>query len=381
MSNRMALLDFGTTRAYCPLMFRARLRAAAWFLLLATAAVGQPAPSSRIGGWLDVGVDEWFGSYGQVVLGQMWGRRAVPDGIRLVETFELSRELGWPRYEALARFNVVTPLGRAGSFQVGLSPSAGYEPLNPGAPSADLTSSAGLVLNADDWDFMVAPDEMTYRGPGLRLDFSYGIWDLLELPSRLSHSASLDLAAPWTVRFDRMRLEVGPSVKLHTYSSSSVDRWESRGLGGQVLLAGGSRLVDIFVAPEYYAAGGPGYELSVSATHWTYRESDTALGPPGYLYVTAQARAVASVRHEFYAQPELVVLIGSNDDWPDWTPRLRPSVALVRRWTVRPGCVLAVQFGAALPIGFGHYFPFLYNEDVALDARVGLCGARRPASR
>jgi hypothetical protein len=360
-------------------MFGARLRAVLWLLILAAAAAGQPAPSSRTGGWLDVGVDQWYGPYGQIVLGQMWGRRAAPDGVRLVETFALTRA-DLDRDNARIGFDVAAPLHNIGSFRLGVASQADFGLIDPGVSSVDITPSAGLTLNADDWDCMVAPDEMTYRGPGLKLDVSYGIWDLLELPSRLSHSVGLDASAPWTVRFDGTRLEVGPSARFHTYSTSEVDRWESRGLGGQVLLAGGSRLVDVFVAPEYYAAGGPGYELSVSATHWTYRESDTALGPPGYLYVTAQARAVVHIRHEFYAQPELVIIMGSNDGSPDWAPRLRPGVALVRRWTVRPGCVLAGQFGAALPIGFGHYAPFVYNGDVALDARIGLCGTRRPAS-
>jgi hypothetical protein len=168
---------------------------------------------------------------------------------------------------------------------------------------------------------------------------------------------------------------------LYTYNSNTMYHSDSRSLGGQVLLAGGSRLVDIFVAPEYYGADGPGYELSVSASHSSYRESDTLWRWLDYLHVTAQARAVARVWREFHAQPGLVILISRNDRWPDWTPRLRPSIALARLWTVRPGCVLAAQIGATLPIGFHPFAPFVYNEEVALDARVGLCGTKQSASR
>ena len=361
-------------------MFRHGLKAAIWLVALATVAAGQPAPSSRVGGWLDVGVDEWYGPYGQTVAGQMWGRRAAEDGVRLLETFTLTRA---ERDRDFSRFrlDVVAPLGSIGSFRLGASSQADFRLLDPEVSRVDIASSAGLTLNADDWDFMVAPDEMTYRGPGLKLNVGYGIWNLLDPPSKLNHSVRLDASAPWTLRLGGTRLEVGPSAMLYTFSSSTMDHSGSRTLGGQVLLAGGSRLVDVLVAPEYYAADGPGYELSVSVSHWTLWESDTLRRWPGYLYVTAQARAVARVFREFYAQPGLVILIDRNDRWPDWTPRLRPSIAFARMWTIRPGCVLAAQVGATLPIGFTRYAPFVDNEEVALDARVGLCGTRQSANR
>jgi hypothetical protein len=327
-----------------------------------------------VGGWLGALIDHWYGPYGQAVAGQIWGRRAAADGIRLVETFGLSRELSWPRHEALARFDVVAPLGRAGSFRLGLSPAADWERSNLNTASVDITPSAGLTLNADDWDFMVAPAEMTYRGPGLKLNVGYRIGNLLDRPSRLDHSIGVSASAPWTVRWNRTRLEAGPSIIYHvSYHPNATDDAESRDTGAQVLMAGGSRLVDVFVTPEYYAADGPGYELSASASHWTYRVSDTLRRWPDYLFVTAQARAAARVWRQFYTQPELVILIDKNDDWPVWAPRLRPRIALARLWTVRPGCVLAAQVGATLPIGFHSYLAGIYNEEVALDARVGLC--------
>jgi len=373
-------LDLGATRVYCPVMLGLRLKAAIWLVALATAATGQPAPSSRFGGWLDVGVSEWYGPYGQIVAGQMWGRRVAEDGVRLIEAFTLSRS-DRDRDYSRVRLDVVAPLGSIGSFRLGASSQADFRLLDPEVSRVDIAPSAGLTLNADDWDFMVAPDEMTYRGPGLKLNVNYGIGDLLDPPSKLGHSVSLAVSAPWTVRFDKTRLEVGPSVMLYTRNSGTMGHSESRSLGGQVLLAGGSRLVDVLVASEYYAADGPGYELSASASHWTYRESDTLRRWPDYLYVKAQARAADRVWRQFYAQPELVVLMDKNDNWPDWTPRLRPSVALARLWTVRPGCVLAAQVGATLPIGFHPFAPFVYNEEVALDARVGLCGNKQQASR
>jgi hypothetical protein len=137
----------------------------------------------------------------------------------------------------------------------------------------------------------------------------------------------------------------------------------------------------VLVTPEYYAADDPGYEVLVSASHSTYRSSDTLWTWSDYLHVTAHARAVARVWREFYAQPGLVALIGTNYIRPNWTPRLRPSIAMARLWMVRPGCVLAAQVGATLPIGFHPFAPYVYNDDVALDARVGLSGTRRPASR
>ena len=373
-------LDFGATCAYCPVMFRLGQTAAIWLVVLATAAAGQPAPSSRVGGWLDVGVDEWYGPYGQTVAGQMWGRRLAQDGVRFLETIVLTRSYR-DDDNSRVRFDVVAPLGGIGSFRLGASSQADFSVLDPEVSRVDITPSAGLTLNADDWDFMVAPGEVTYRGPGLKLNVGYGIWNLLDPPSKLNHSVRLDASAPWTLRFGGTRLEVGPSAMLYTYSSSTMDRSESRSLGGQVLLAGGSRLVDIFVAPEYYAADGPGYELLVSASHSTYRESDTLMGWPDYFHVTAQARAVARVWREFYAQPGLVTLISTNYVWPDWTPRLRPSIALARLWTVKPGCVLAAQVGATLPVGFHSFAPYVYNEEVALDARIGLSGTGPSSGR
>ncbi len=380
MSNRMSLLDFGVTHAYCPIVFRPWLRVASWFPFLVSAVMGQPAPSSRVGGWLGAGIDHWYGSYVRMAAGQIWGSRATEDGVRLIETFTLTTS-EWGSHRCSLKFDVIAPLGRAGSFRLGASSQADFNLLDPGDSRADVAPSAGLTLNADDWDFMVAPAEMTYRGPGLKLNVSYRISDLLDPPSNLDHSVRLDASAPWTLRLGGTRLEVGPTVMLYAYSSSTMDHSESRSLGGRVLLAGGSRLVDILTTPEYYAADGPGYEVSVSASHSTYRSSDTLWRWPDHLSVTAQARAVVRVWPEFYAQPGLVALIGTNYVWPRWTPRLRPSIALARLWMVRPGCVLAAQVGATLPIGFHPFAPFVYNEEVALDARVGLCGTRQPVSR
>jgi hypothetical protein len=361
-------------------VFRLRLEAIVWLAVLATAAAGQSAPSSRIGGWLDVGVDEWYGPYGQTVAGQMWGSRATEDGVRLIETFTLTRAERDRDFSRIG-INIVAPLANIGSFRLGVTSQTDFRLLDPEVRRVDVAPSAGLVLNADDWDFMVAPEEMTYRGPGFKLNVSYGIADLLDPPSKLNHSVRLDASAPWTLRFGGTRLEVGPTAMLYTYSSSTMYHSESRSLGGQVLLAGGSRLVDILVAPEYYATDDPRYEVSVSASHSTHRSSDTLRRWPDYLYVTAQARVVASVWREFYAQPGLVILISGNDSWPDWTPRVRPSIALARLWMVRPGCVLAAQFGATLPIDFDRYAPYWNNGEVALDARVGLCGTKQSATR
>jgi hypothetical protein len=121
-----------------------------------------------------------------------------------------------------------------------------------------IEPSAGLALNADDWDFMVAPDEMMYRGPGIKLDVGYDIWDLLGPPSELNHAPSLDVSAPWTLRFGKARLEAGPTFTIVSYQRSTMNAEDVRSLGAQVLLAGGSRLVDVFVAPEYYATDGAG---------------------------------------------------------------------------------------------------------------------------
>ena len=374
-------LDFGATCAYCPVMFRLGLKVAVWLVAIATAAAGQPAPSSRVGGWLEESIDDWYGPYGQAVVGQIWGRRASEDGIRLIETFELNRELNQAYCRALARFDVVAPLGRVGSFRVGLSPWAGCDLSDLDMKYVTVEPSAGLTLNADDWDFMVAPAEMTYRGPGLKLNVGYSIGDLLDPPSKLSHSVSLDASAPWTLRFGGTRLEVGPKISYVYSQSSAMDDAERRSLGAQVLLAGGSRLVDAFVAPEYYAVDGPGYELSASAHRWTYRASDTLYVTPNYVIVDAQARAAARFWREVYAQPELGLDLRKNDVWPVWSGRLRPRVALVRLWTVRPGCVLAAQVGATLPIGFHGFLVGMYNEEVALDARVGLSGASPSSTR
>jgi hypothetical protein len=102
---------------------------------------------------------------------------------------------------------------------------------------------------------------------------------------------------------------------------------------------------------------------------------------PDYVIVEARARAAARAWRQVYAQPELGIDVRRMDAWPAWSGRLTPSVALARFWTVKPGCVLAAQIGATLPIGF-HLSPsFVYNEEVALDARMGLSGASPSSTR
>jgi hypothetical protein len=365
-------------------MFRLGQTAAIWLVALATVAAGQPAPSSRVGGWLGASIDDWSfdwgGPRGQLLAGQTWGRRTAPDGVRFLETFGLGRDLRRPYYEVNAQLSAVAPLGRVGSLRLGLSPSADGIPYEGGVKYADVTSSFGLTLNADDWDMMVAPAEMTYRGPGLKLNVGYGIWDLLDPPSKLNHSVRLDASAPWTLRFGGTRLEVGPTVILYAYSSSTMDHSESRSLGGQVLLAGGSRLVDIFVTPEFFATDGLGYEATLTASHIHYYESDSLFPMSDNSAARAQVRLAARVLGQTYFESGLEAR-ASSYAWGQ--VRLQPRVAVARLWPLARGLVLPVQVSATLPVGLDleDRYRSVDNEDVVLDVRVGLCSVSPRAAK
>jgi hypothetical protein len=160
-----------------------------------------------------------------------------------------------------------------------------------------------------------------------------------------------------------------------------MDHSESRSLGGQVLLAGGSRLVDIFVAPEYYTANGLGYEVLAAASYSTYRASDTLSETSDNARLGVQARLAAQVWKGVNIEPGFTASMWKPAWWSDWVNSidLLPRVALSRLWVLGSGCVLAAQVGVALPVGFHRFPPFVYNEEVALDARVGVCSVSRTA--
>jgi len=347
-------------------------------LLLAEAVLAQPAPSGRLGGWLGGTVGHWYGPCGDASANQFWGWRATPAGIRLLETFKLRRDLGYPSYDALLRFDLVAPLHKVGSFKLGLSPDASWVPRDAGARFVRITPSAGITLNADDWDFMAAPDEMTYRGPGVKLNVSYSISDVPAWLSEFRQRLQLDASAPWTLRFGKTKLEVGPDVDLVCHGR---DRpvYQGNSLGAHLLLAGGPRVVDAFAVPDYYVADGPGWEVLAKAYGWTNSTSDTSLESPGFVCLIVHARAQTRAWRQLFVEPELQVLTDIRDHSSYWAPRLLPRVALTRLWPAMPGCVLVGQIGATLPIGFWNHFSGIYNGEVAIDVRVGLSAATRSA--
>jgi hypothetical protein len=319
-------------------------------------------------------IDHWYGPNGSALANQLWGRRTTPDGIRLLETFELSRYLGYPSYDALLRLDMVAPLLKLGSLRLGLSPDAHWVPRDSDARFARITSSAAITINADDWDFMVAPDEMTYRGPGVRLNGSYSISRVPDWLSEFRQRLQLDASAQWTLRSGRTRLEVGPNADVFFFGSDRLV-CDYHKLGGQVLLAGGSRVVDVFAVPDCYAADGPGWEVLASAYRWTYARSDTALTLDNYLHLVLQAWAQTRAWERFLIGPELTIRADRDNYMGYWATRITPRVAVAHLWTLMPGCLLVAQVGGALPIGLATHVS-LYNGEVAVDARVGLSGYR-----
>jgi len=303
--------------------------------------MAQPAPAGRLGGWLGAHIDHWWGTYGRAFADQMWGSRPTPDGIRLLETFTLTRDLGYPSYDAVASFDLVAPLRRAGSLRLGLSPEASWVSSDPESRVAGITPSAGVTINADDWDFMVAPDELTYRGPGVKFNANYSISDVHGWLAEFSHRLWLDASAPWTVRFGRTRLEVGPDAYLFYRGRVRLVR-ESRSLGAHALLGGGSRIVDVFAAPEYCAADGPGWDVLATMYHWAYTPADTVWDYPDYLYLQLRARVQARMWQQSYIESGLTIDTEKEDGCPMWPPRPTPRIALTHLWPLgRRACSLA----------------------------------------
>jgi hypothetical protein len=354
---------------------RAGLGVGCCLLLLAEAVLAQPAPSGRLGGSLGASVDYWYGPSGDAFVDQFWGRRATPDGVRLLETFELRRDLGYPTYDALLRFDLIAPLRKIGSLKLGLSPDASWVTRTPDARFVRITPSAGITLNADDWDFMVAPDEMTYRGLGVKLNGTYSISDVPAWLSEFRQRLQLDASTLWTLRFERTRLEVGLDADLVCFGDDRL-AYDRHSLGGHVLLAGGARVVDAFVLPDYYATDGPGWEVLATTYRWSYNPSDTLWGSEDYLHLEVHARAQTRVRERFLVEPELTIHTDRENHMSYWAARLTPRVSVARLWTVAPGCLLVAQVGAALPIGFATHTS-LYNGEIAVNARVGLSAAAR----